>query len=167
MKKVIATLTIATFFVAFAFAGDPVAKNIVVEDPACFTSGLEFNAYAAAMLPDGGDSELGGGVGLAYYFTKNIGVDFNYAVFAYDSEVHNISTDLALRYPIANSCLAPYLLVGGGLRTNGTTDGLWRLGGGLDLRLQGKVGVFADGVYHWVEGDTNFTIARLGVRIPF
>ena len=27
--------------------------------------------------------------------------------------------------------------------------------------------LFADGVYNWVEGDVNFTIARLGIRIPF
>ena len=90
----------------------------------------------------------------------------NYAAFATESELHVVTADLALRAPQGN--LAPYLLMGGGLKTNGTTDGLYRLGGGLDLRFQASgLGVFADGVYNWVEGDVNFTIARLGVRIPF
>jgi hypothetical protein len=29
------------------------------------------------------------------------------------------------------------------------------------------LGIFADGIYNWVVGQDNFTIARLGVRIPF
>ncbi|MEM1296856.1 MAG: hypothetical protein AAGH89_15940, partial [Verrucomicrobiota bacterium] len=125
-------------------------------------------AYGAGSLPSGGaGDELGGGISMAYYFTENIGVDLGYAVFPYDSEVHAVTADLALRAPA--NLISPYLLMGGGLISSGTTDGLYRLGGGLDVRFQnlGNMGVFADGVYNWVEGDNNFTIARLGVRIPF
>ncbi len=172
MKKVSAALTLFAFLMGLVLAGDPVGKSPVMiapQDPACFAPGFEFGAYAAGALPADSvaDDELGGGISLAYFFTKNIGVDLSYAVFPYDSEVHSVTADLALRAPA--NCISPYVLMGGGLITNGSTDGLYRLGGGLDVRFQnlGNMGVFADGVYNWVEGDNNFTIARLGVRIPF
>ena len=169
--KVYATLLLLTFSAGLALGGEPVLKNPVVmmpEDPVCFAPGIELSIFAAGALPESGDDELGGGIGLAYYFTQNVGIDVGYSVFAYDSEKHTATADLALRYPIGESCFAPYLLMGGGVKTNGSTDGLWRLGGGVDVRFQGaNLGVFADGVYNWVEGDGDFTIARLGVRIPF
>tara|TARA_R110002096_G_scaffold16106_32_gene55232 strand:+ start:6564 stop:7079 length:516 start_codon:yes stop_codon:yes gene_type:complete len=171
MSKVFATLTLFTIFAVQAFAGDVVSKEAITtapQDPESFAPGFEFGAYAAGALPNGsaGD-ELGGGISMAYYFTENIGVDMSYAVFPYSSEVHAVTADLALRAPA--NCISPYVLMGGGLISGGTTDGLYRLGGGLDIRFQnlGNMGVFADGVYNWVEGDNNFTIARLGVRIPF
>jgi len=76
--------------------------------------------------------------------------------------------DVVLRYPISQACVAPYLVIGGGVQTNGQSDAIYRLGGGLDVRFQPNgMGIFADGIYNWVVGQDNFTIARLGVRIPF
>lgn len=120
-------------------------------------------------MPDGsGSSEFGGGVSLAYYFTPEVGIDASYGVFAFDDEVHTVSADVVLRYPISQACVAPYLVIGGGVQTNGQTDAIYRLGGGLDVRFQPNgMGIFADGIYNWVVGQDNFTIARLGVRIPF
>ena len=170
MKKVLAALTFMAFLMGVIRAGDPVTKDPVTmapQDPLCFAPGFEFGAYAAGSLPSNGSDELGGGISMAYYFTENIGFDLSYAVFPYDSEVHAVTADLALRAPA--NCISPYVLMGGGLISSDSNDGLYRLGGGLDVRFQnmGNLGLFADGVYNWVEGDNNFTIARLGVRIPF
>lgn len=171
MSRLLTTLSLLCLLALQVFGGDPVAKEALTtapQDPKPFASGLEFGGYAAGALPSGsGSDELGGGISMAYYFTENIGVDLGYAVFPYESEVHSVTADLALRAPA--NLISPYLLMGGGLISSGSTDGLYRLGGGLDVRFQnlGNMGVFADGVYNWVEGDNNFTIARLGVRIPF
>ena len=77
---------------------------------------------------------MGGGVNLAYFFTDNVGIDVSYAVFAFESEMHTVTADLALRYPLNGPGISPYLLLGGGLRSNGSAEGLYRVGGGLDFR---------------------------------
>ncbi len=182
MPRLTATLTLVLLAIASGpwststTAGETISDKSVIapQDPVVldpgFRPGLEFSAFGAGGMSDSdsaGDA-LGGGVGLAYYFTKNVGVDLSYAVFAFDSEVHTVTADVALRYPLSNSMVAPYLLVGGGVSTDGSTEGLYRLGGGLDVRMpSGNLGVFADGIYNWVDGEANFTIARFGVRIPF
>lgn len=170
MKKATATLALLlACFVGLAGAGEPDAKNpveVVPTDPEMFVPGFELKGFVAGAMPSTGESALGGGVNLAYYFTKNVGINASYAVFEFDDALHVVSADLALRYPIAQSGLAPYLIMGGGLQSDGTTEGLYRLGGGLDLDL-GAMGIFADGIYNWAEGDTDFTVARFGVRIPF
>jgi len=171
MKGVIATLALLTFFVCTGSAGEPDSKNPVemveILDPEPFVPGLELDAFVAgAMKPGETGDALGGGVGLSYLLTKNLGINANYAVFAYDNELHMVSVDSILKFPV-NSNLAPYLLLGGGLETDGSTEGLFRLGGGLDLSLGENMGIFADGIYNWVDSDSDFTIARFGVRIPF
>lgn len=141
------------------------------QDPTNFASGVTASPFAAGAFESGdkGESAAGAGVGLEYFFTEKIGVGVNYAVYAFDDEVHTVSADVVLRYPVSKAVIAPYLLVGGGLATDGAgSQGVYRLGGGLDVNLlQSNLGVFADGIYNWVEGDKDFTIARLGVRLPF
>ncbi len=150
------------------FGGVHAKEPIEFHNPELFGEGFELGLFGAGALPDGGGGEMGGGVSLAYYFTPQIGIDASYAVFAFESEVHTVSADIVLRYPVSQAGIAPYFLVGGGLQTDGDTDGLYRLGAGLDVRFQDfGLGIFADGIYNWVVGQENFTIARLGVRIPF
>ncbi|MCB1234317.1 MAG: hypothetical protein KDM91_04525, partial [Verrucomicrobiae bacterium] len=102
-------------------------------------------------------------------FTENVGVELSYAVLAFDSEEHVITGNLVYRMPLKDLCIAPYLLVGGGLLTNSATDGLFDVGGGLDIRFDsmGCLGLFADATYNWVDGDRDFTLIRSGVRVRF
>lgn len=141
------------------------------QDPTNFAAGVTVSPFAAGAFQSGTDgaSAAGGGVNMEYFFTEKIGVGVNYAVYAFDDQVHTVSADLVLRYPVSKAVVAPYLLVGGGLATEGGgRQAVYRLGGGLDVSLlQSNLGVFADGIYNWVEGDKDFTIARLGVRLPF
>jgi hypothetical protein len=137
-------------------------------DPEFFGEGLELKVFGAAGVPDSGDAAGGGGVGMAYYFTPQVGIDASYTVLAFDDEVHTVSADMVLRYPVSQAGVAPYVVLGAGVVTDGEADALYRLGGGVDVRFQpGGMGLFADGIYNWVVGGDNFTIARLGVRIPF
>jgi hypothetical protein len=158
-----------TSLLALVFVGSVWAKEPVPEDPSHFGTGFELGVFGAGALPDGSASaEFGGGVSLAYFFTPEVGIDASYGVFAFEDEVHTVSADVVLRYPISQASIAPYLVIGGGLQTNGDAATLYRLGGGLDVRFQpGGPGIFADGIYNWVVGQENFTVARLGVRIPF
>ena len=173
MKKLLSTLAILSASFGLATAGDYSAKAPVAPvAPECtaFDPGFELSGYIAGSLPSGGEDELGGGMGIAYFFTENIGLDLNYAVFNYDSALHFVTTDAVLRFPLKSVCIAPYILGGAGVVTNGDTEATWRLGGGVDFRPEalGNLGIFADGVYNWIDGDhSDATIVRLGLRLPF
>jgi len=136
-----------------------------------FDPGFEFSAYLGASIPTGeGDNTWGGGLGVAYFFTENIGADFNWAPFDYEPTTHFFTADLALRWPVKTSCFAPYVIGGGGFVSNGDSEGVWRIGAGVDFRpaALGDIGIFFDATYNWMDGiydDT--TILRLGLRFPF
>ncbi|NNE92636.1 MAG: outer membrane beta-barrel protein [Verrucomicrobiales bacterium] len=174
MKKLITTLTVLAVSGSFAVAGG--GKAPVIEDKiplgcACFDPGFEFSGFAAGILPEEwGDDELGGGVSLAYFLSENIGVELSYSVLATDSEEHVVTGNIVYRFPIKDICVAPYVLVGGGLVTNSDTHGLFDVGGGIDVRFDswGCIGIFADATYNWVEDDgQDFTLIRAGFRVPF
>ncbi len=173
MKKLLSTLAILTASFSLATAGDYSAKAPVAPiAPECtaFDPGFELSAYIAGSL--GGDEDvLGGGIGIAYFFTENIGIDTNYAAFDNESTAHFITADMILRFPIKSACVAPYLIGGAGVRANSSTEAVWRLGAGIDIRPEalGNIGLFADGTYNWINGNTyqDMTIVRLGIRLPF
>ena len=180
MKKLLSTIVLLAVSAGLATAGDyyskaPVSKAPIVVPPpvcACFDPGVELSLFGSGILPDSnGNDELGGGIGLGVFFTENIGVNTSYNAHAYDSTLHTVTADLVFRMPIHELCIAPYVFVGGGLATNGSTDGLWRIGGGVDIRMQsmGCVGLFVDGAYNWIDSDDHGdgTIVRVGIKVPF
>ncbi|MFZ4596443.1 MAG: hypothetical protein ACOYOF_19460, partial [Verrucomicrobiaceae bacterium] len=149
---ILATAALASSVFAGPVSSGKNAKAPVAPAPApgcdAFGPGLNFDVFAGAFIPDSGDSELGGGVGVGYFFNRFVGLDLNYGVYATESEHHQFDGNLVLRAPIDSLCIAPYALVGGGFSTNGSTDGLYQVGGGLDVRLQSlsNLGVFAEGL---------------------
>ncbi len=174
MKKLLSTLAILTASFSLATAGDYSAKAPVAPAPVGCTAydpGFELSAYIAGELPSGGDDALGGGIGIAYFFTENIGIDVNYAAFDSDPSTHHFVTgDLVLRFPVKSACLAPYIIGGGGIASNNDNEAVWRLGGGIDFRPEalGNIGIFADGTYNWIAGDiADATVVRIGLRLPF
>jgi len=185
MKKSIVFFAILSLSLATAKAGDyyskaPVAPGPIVTPPPvcpCFDAGAELSLFGSGLFSgNGGDfsdqDELGGGAGLGLFFNENLGINVSYHAFNTDPSVEHFGTaDLVLRFPIQELCIAPYVFGGGGVVTNGTTDGLYRAGGGIDIRFDsmGCVGLFVDGSYNWVEGDdhADAAIARIGFKIPF
>lgn len=175
--KYIASLIMTVALASSAFAG-PVTYSgkggkpvqpIAPVGCACFDPGFAIGAFGGAILPGNDeDDALGGGVLAEFFFTPYIGIQGSYGLYATDSEHHQFDGSLVLRYPITSICVAPYLMVGGGFSTNSDTAGDAHLGGGIEARFEGMncLGVFADGAYHW-DNDGDFTIVRLGVKLPF
>ncbi|MCC6881485.1 MAG: outer membrane beta-barrel protein [Verrucomicrobiales bacterium] len=172
MKKLLSLIAILAF-AGVANAGDKYVvecKNPPVPTGcSCFDPGFELGAYFGASFSDKDGDELGGGVTASYFFTQNLGVELNYGVFAYESQHHVINANVVYRMPIPDLCIAPYVMVGGGLLTNSATDGLFDVGGGIEARFDslGCIGIFVDATYNWVEDDRDFTLVRGGVRFPF
>lgn len=171
MKKAFFSLILLASLGGVAQAG---GKYVIDSTPAppvsssCYGAGYEFGIFGAGIFPDGDhiEDELGGGVSLGYFFNENFGLDFSAAVFATDSEVQNYTLDAVYRFPI--NCIAPYVLAGGGIHTNGENEGLFRFGGGVDFRLFEGTSLFADGIYNILGGDVqDYTIARIGLRFAF
>lgn len=145
-----------------------VEKNPVVIAPACYDGGFEFSGFVAGFFPDGGhyDDALGGGISVSHFYNENFGFDFSAAFYGTDSEVQNYTLDAVYRVPF--DCIAPYAIVGGGVHTNGETEGLFRFGGGIDFRVLNGASIFTDATYNLLGGDVeNYTTARLGMRFQF
>ncbi len=200
MKLLNATLTVLALGVASASAGplyqSPTytknPKAVVPVDPSCpcFFEGFQVGAFVSGVWgPDSlgneylnnpvpgaaaseGDDALGAGVSLAYYFTRNIALEYSYSWQDTRSDRHIHTLDFLWRMPLGYTCWAPYLIGGGGLNTDGGTRGIYRAGGGIEYRLANCVGIFADYTYNWIAGgdagwDNSFNLARAGLRIPF
>lgn len=169
MKKAIITLLLTTGLAGFAQAG---GKYVIDTPPqvsaSCYDAGFEFGIFGAGIFPEGDHltDEVGGGISLGYFFNENFGLDFSATVFSTDSEVQNYTLDAVYRFPI--NCIAPYVLAGGGIHTNGENAGLFRFGGGVDFRLFESASLFADGIYNILSGDVgDYAIARVGLRFAF
>jgi hypothetical protein len=168
------TLTATSLFAGSGYAPKNPKQPVMPPQPTgceCFAPGASFDVFGAAFIPDGGDTEIGGGIGFNYFFTPIFGIDTNYALYATDSAHHQFDANLVVRAPITSACIAPYLLAGGGYATNSANRGTYQVGAGIDFRIPSAncLGIFAEGLYHFSGDDdlADFTTARLGVRIPF
>ena len=173
----LATLTFASL-ASVAIAGTPVyettsSKKTVIPEEACFAEQeLQLDVYGAfaGTYGDRHEDGWGGGIGLNYYFDRNIGVGVDGTVTDGEGEeLWHVHGHLLVRFPIDNgdSCWAPYLKVGGGYQVNG--EGGWSAGGGagVEFRLSPRFGLFGEGGYYWSEGDENYAQAKAGVRFIF
>lgn len=134
------------------------------------------------------DTGYGGGIGLNYFFHRNIGLGVDAAwLDAKRSDldrdagdhnnsrtaIHNFSGSLIIRLPIDSACLAPYTYVGGGYTVDGNGWATAHAGVGLEYRcVPNKLGLFIDGRWTYLgdrygKSDLNFWGARAGVRIVF
>lgn len=179
--KYLASLIVTAALASTAFAG-PVSYSGKGGKPVqpvaplgceCFAPGFALGAFGGGYLPDTSaeDDVLGGGVLAEYFFTQYIGIQGSYGVFATGSEHHEFDGALVLRYPITSLCIAPYVLGGGGYSVNSDDKGNYFVGAGIEARLESLncLGIFADGAYHFAadSDDADYTIVRLGVKLPF
>jgi hypothetical protein len=175
--SVIASLAVASG----ALAGQPMAapsKDYKAPAPTpCFRdTELQLDVFASYTwitsnkLRDNQDG-VGGGLGVNYYFTRHIGIGVDGQIF--DGGVNGLWTftgNLLARFPIETGgvCLAPYLLAGGGLAADGSVQGVWNIGGGVEWRIvPEKIGIYAEGRYIWNDEHGDGATARLGVRFVF
>lgn len=176
MKK-ITSLILSAMLASSAFAGTPTnysAKGGKAVQPMapvgceCFAPGFSYGFFGGIMFPEGDDSESGGaGILGEYFFTENFGIQGSYGVYATGSEHHQFDGSLVFRLPIKSLCIAPYIMVGGGVATNSSTRGDWHAGAGIEARFEGLdcLGIFVDGAYHFAaDSDSDFTVGRLGIK---
>lgn len=111
----------------------------------------------------------GGGAGLNYFFTRNIGVggDIEIPDVNGGNFVNNIDGSLIARFPIANTGLAPYVFGGGGRQTNPIWEWTGHAGVGLEYRFSPITGIFTDARYVWVDKTPDEILFRAGVRFIF
>lgn len=192
MKLLNATLTVITLGVVTSFAGPDGYKNPLTVDNRCpcFFEGLQVGVFATGVWgPNAlgneyinnpvagapgqkGDNALGAGVSLTYYFTESFALEYSYSWLDSRSDRHINALDALYRFRLDDSCWAPYLMGGIGLNSDGGTEGIYRLGAGVEYRLSNCVGIFADYSHNWVAGGdegwgNDFNLGRAGLRIPF
>jgi len=193
MKTTI-TLLAAVAFAGSAFAGERVvtaSKTQVVPETECFRAhelSLDmFGQYTDGNSPDHAgpirDHGWGGGIGLNYFFTRQLGIGADAAWLAaaqapYSgttgrTTIHNFSASLIWRFPIDRICTAPYIFAGGGVAAEGDQWATAHVGAGIEHRIvPNKVGIFSDARWTYYgerygRGDLNNISVRAGVRIVF
>lgn len=121
-------------------------------------------------LNDLNDHEAGIGIGLNYFYTRNLGVSYELR-----GQARNLRHDflnessLSLVYRIPIGTVAPYGFAGGGYEIiNGRIDFNAHAGAGLEVRVSPHVGVFSD-VRVITENFRSASgyLGRAGVRVSF
>lgn len=114
------------------------------------------------------DVELGAGVGLNHFFTRNLGVGAEaYSENTKRHFIDNASANLIARFPIGESGLAPYVYLGGGRQFDPIELSFGQVGAGLEYRFTREVGIFADGRFVITDGAKDHGLARVGLRLVF
>ena len=188
MKRAIVFLT-ATFLLSslaqagwgwnkekFHSAKPPQVEQTASSPSYCFDQGWEFSVYLSGYWPESSlvkSEEVGGGIGISYFFGHNFGFEGSYALHGGTQSEQVGKINAVYRLPLGGECcstIAPYFFGGPGVISSGPTEFMWNLGGGIDVRLEswGCIGLFADFSYNWVnQGLPDFTQWRAGFKVPF
>lgn len=112
--------------------------------------------------------QLGAGVGLNYFFTRNLGIGAEaYSENTSGTFIDNASGNLTLRLPLGQSGLAPYVFGGGGRQFDRLEAWFGQAGGGLEYRFNQHIGVFVDARMVLPDEAKYYGVARLGMRFAF
>jgi len=114
------------------------------------------------------DGRWGGGVGLNYFLTREIGIggDFNIPDNG-GNFIDSANGHLIARLPFETTGLAPYIYGGGGRQTDPSWDWTGHAGVGIEFRLNPLTGIFADARYTWADDLSDSSLFRAGLRIVF
>jgi hypothetical protein len=203
MKKLTALLPIVLgLLAATSYAGQPMISSgketkeyKQVPEETCFNDReFQIDLFGQYTVGEGPthagpmrDHGWGGGIGLNYFFLRNVGIGVDAAwldmkenaAFARhgsndgNTALHAFSGSLILRLPIDHLCLAPYVYAGGGFQVDGAQWASAHAGAGLEYRIKPhKLGFFVDGRWTYFGdregyGDLNNFTARAGFRIVF
>lgn len=200
MKLITTTLLASVAVLGSTFAGETtystgksIKQTASIAPTSCFSDHeFQLDTFGQASFGESNktglfkDTAWGGGVGLNYFFHRNIGLGVDAAwLSAKESAlgnssgggdrttIHNFSGSVIFRLPIDSACLAPYAYVGGGYHVDGEGWGSGHAGVGLEYRcVPNKVGIFVDGRWTYLgdrfeEKDLNFWSVRAGVRLVF
>lgn len=113
------------------------------------------------------DSEIAPGAGVSYFLTKRLGVGAftqweNFEGRFFD----NVSLEAYLRLPLGGLPLAAYGVAALG-HSFETDEEFESFGGGAELRITEKWGVFADGRWQFNNDTDDGAAIRVGARLSF
>lgn len=173
MKKIAFTLAASLAVASSALAGKEIKEYKQPVEPCFGDTEFQLDLFGSYTDTEGGgySDGVGGGIGFNYFFSRYVGIGVDGNIF--DGGVNGVwqtSGSLIARFPVelGGLCLAPYILAGGGVQTDGVTSGTYHAGGGLEFRLvPEKFGVYAEGRYTWAADSDDSAQARLGVRLVF
>jgi len=112
--------------------------------------------------------EWGGGVGINYFFTREIGIGGDINMSANGGKlIDQALGSLIIRWPFESCGLAPYIFGGGGRSFEPEWEWLGHAGVGLEWRLNPNLGIFTDGRYEWLDHTSDRLLLRAGLRIVF
>ena len=114
------------------------------------------------------DTRLGAGLGLSYFFTRNLGIGADvYSENTTGAVVDSLSANLILRLPLGPSGFAPYAFGGGGRQFDLNEAWFGQVGAGMEYRFTRNVGVFLDARWVVPQETKYYGVARLGLRFAF
>jgi len=114
------------------------------------------------------DGTWGGGVGLNYFLTRELGIGGDLNMKADGGNfVDAMAGNLIARFPIESAGLAPYVFGGGTRLTEPRWQWAGQFGVGLEVRFNPVTGIFADVRYMWPEHTTDELEIRTGLRLVF
>jgi hypothetical protein len=114
------------------------------------------------------DLELGAGVGLNHFFTRNFGLGGEvYSESTKGSFIDNASINFIGRLPLGESGFAPYAYGGIGRQFDPLELSFAQVGAGMEYRFTPDVGVFSDVRYVLTDGAANHGLIRVGLRLAF
>ncbi|MAS94781.1 MAG: hypothetical protein CMO55_16400 [Verrucomicrobiales bacterium] len=160
---------------AYHSAKSPMVEQKITSPSYCYDIGWEFSLFASGAWADVAniEGEYGGGLGLTYFLGHNFGIGVEYMKQGGAPIEHVGRLGFNYRMPLGGECcstIAPYVFGGPGIVGSNSSDMLWYVGGGLDLRFEswGCTGLFADYSYNWVDDNpADFAIIRAGIRVPW
>ena len=114
------------------------------------------------------DLELGAGVGLNHFFTRNFGLGGEvYSESLKGSFIDNASINFIGRLPLGTGGFAPYAYAGIGRQFDPIELSFAQLGAGVEYRFTPEVGVFSDVRYVLTDGAADHGLIRVGLRFVF
>jgi hypothetical protein len=136
----------------------------------------EFSAdlFGSYTFADGSgrlSDDWGGGLGLNYFVSRNLGLGLD--AYWWDGDrisnevVTAVSGSIILRLPMDSVHLAPYLLGGAGGTFSGVDQLTFHGGLGMEYRFTPHVGTFVDGRYVFADDTNNYGLVRFGFRYAF
>lgn len=183
MKKLTLTILALGIALSTAQAGSdsyyysakaPAKDPIPLQPENCFYAGESFiDIFGVYADPEAGDhgtgyeSSYGGGLGVGHFINEYLGVRGRAYWWDGGSAVHSLNADLILRAPIQSLCVAPYVYGGVGGAFDGENQFTQHIGGGVELRLTGRLGVFADYSRTFADETGDWDLYSLGMRILF
>jgi Outer membrane protein beta-barrel domain len=139
---------------------------------------LSFDAFGSYVAAERRFSKLfetnirhgdwGGGVGLNYFFTRQIGISGDINIGDNGGKfVDQAMGALVARLPFDPSGWAPYIFGGGGRGFDPAWEWLGQAGIGVEYRFNPATGVFFDSRYIWHDKSYDRIMFRAGLRIVF